>query len=163
MILAICVVVDVSKCLGTLTLQLSTDLVHLPSLLDCKLILRLLLALRTLLTVISHPILLRPSFVMQTNHALWILQMSPNRPSQSYLEAPHGLCIFEIVVSTQDFWDDQCPSMLQNGLFFLLSVPLESPFFCSWLSSITMLAVFWASPIPCPLRLSHPEFSSLEA
>ena len=48
MILAICVVVDESKCLVTPILEFSIIGVHLPLLLESKLILRLLLVPRNL-------------------------------------------------------------------------------------------------------------------
>ena len=48
MILTICVLVDVSKHLDILTSEFSITSVHLPSCLECKRILRLLLVLRIL-------------------------------------------------------------------------------------------------------------------
>ena len=51
--------------------------------------------------------------------------------------------------------------MQQSEQSFPLSVTFRWPLFCSWLSSLAMLAIVRASPTLRQLRLSHPELSLL--
>ena len=116
MILAICVVVDESKCLDTPILEFSIICEHLPFLLGCKPILRLLLVLCILVALIQYPSLLQRSFVMLMILAQQILQKIQNHLSQCHLAVQLGFCISGVLPPIQHFSADMCPLMMQNEL-----------------------------------------------
>ena len=113
MILAICVVVDESKCLDTPILEFSTICEHLPFLL-CKLTLRLLLVHRNQAIWRWSPWFWRLSFEMMMILVQWILRKTPNRLSPCHFGEQLDLCIFGALPPIQRFPNDMCPSMMQN-------------------------------------------------
>ena len=129
MISAICVEENVSIYLDTLTSESWAIWERPPFSLECKRILRRLLVLHNQVILRWHPSLLLRSFVTQTNLALWIQHTSLSRLSQCHFAAQLGLCTFDTSVPTPHSWDHRCPSALQNGRLFALSVLPEWPIF----------------------------------
>ena len=106
MILAICVVVDGSKCLDNPILEFSIICEHLPFLLGYKLILRLLLVHRNqaIWRWYSWSYLL--SFEMLKILVQWILHKNQNCLLQYYRGAQLDLCIFGALPPIQHLSDD---------------------------------------------------------
>ena len=105
----ICVVVDESKCLDIPIWEFSTICEHLPFLLGYKLILRLLLIHRNLVSWRWYPWFWRLSFVMLMILVQWILRKTQNRLLQYHLGAQLDLCIFGALPPIQHFSNDICP------------------------------------------------------
>ena len=87
------------------------------------LILRRLHVLRNLVALQRHPLLSRPTYVTQTNLALWILHSSLYRLSQYHLRAQPGLCIFDTSAPTPHFFG--MTDFHQRG-----KMDCSLPFFC---------------------------------
>ena len=120
----------------------------------------------TRLAMIFHYLLLQPSFEMQTNLFLWIQHTTLNRLSQCRLGARPGLCTFDTSVLTPHFCDDRYPSDVAKWtvLFSLFCASRMTSFFLFTLvSNCQAPESFQASPILCPVLLSHPDSSSLGA
>ena len=110
MILAICVLVDVSNYLDILIWGwciFHSDLGISWYCVGC-------LSLRILVVLLQRPLLLLPSFMMLMILVQWILRKNLNHLSQCHLGVRLDLCIFETVVPTPNFWDDRDPSMTQH-------------------------------------------------
>ena len=135
------------KILGILNLKIPSILARTPFWCGCNLILRRMLVLHILVPLLWHPLLLQPSFVMQTNPSLRTLQKSQNRLSQCHLGIRLCLSTFDIEVPTPHSWNDRCPSTWQNELFFASSVLLGWRSFCSLLWPFAMLGFFELLPL----------------
>ena len=105
MILAICVVVDESKCLDTRIWEFSIICEHLPSSLGCKLILRLLLVHRNPAIWRGYPWFGRLSFEMLKTLVQWILHKTLSRLLQYHLAEQLVLYIFGALPPIQHFSD----------------------------------------------------------
>ena len=116
MILAICVVVDESKCLDTPILEFSIICEHLPFSPGYKLILRLLLVHRNQAIWRWYPWSSLLSFEMLKILVQWLLHKILNRLLQYHHEVQLDLCIFGALPPIQHFSDDRCPFMMQNEL-----------------------------------------------
>ena len=141
MILAVCVVVDESKCLDIPILEFSIILAHLPCLLGYKPILRLLLVHRNPSIWRWFPWSWRLSFEMLKILVQWIL-----RKTQSCLLQYHrGIHIAPEYNSTFVFLvplppirrssNDRCPSVRQNEPLRPSSLLHRSPLIYFWLLS----------------------------
>ena len=135
MILAICVVVDESKCLDIPIWEFSIILEPLPFLLGYQQILHPLLVLRTLAVWIWYPWLLLLSFVMLMNLVQWILHKIQNHLSQCHLGVQLDLCIFGALSPIQHSLNHRCPSVRQNELLRPSSLLHRSLLSYFWLSS----------------------------
>ena len=131
-ILATHVVEHVSINLDILTLDPLVILEHRSFSLGCKLILRRLLVLGNLVTLLWHPLLLRPSFEMQTNPVLWMQRKRLNRLWQCYLGAQHGLWILETSVLTPHPWQTSINDAKWTVLCSLCA---------SWMTSLLLITL----------------------
>ena len=94
-------------------------------------VLRLLLVLHNQAVLQWHPLLWRPSFVMQTNLALWIQHTSLNRLSLCYL----GLCTFDTAVPTPHFFFLRWQMSISAAKWTVLCSICASRIF-QWIASI---------------------------
>ena len=116
--LAICVLVDVSKYPGILTLEFPITLMHLPFWPGCKRILRQLLVLNILEALIWYPWLLRLSFEMLMILVQWTLHTNQNHLLQCHLGVRLCLCISDIEVPAPNSLDDRDPFSALIPCFF---------------------------------------------
>ena len=162
MILAICVVVDESKCLDILVLELSIIVEHLPFLPGYKQIVHPLPDLRTLAVRKWYPWLLPLSFVMLMILVLWIMHKTLNRLSQCHLGVQLDLCIFGALSPIQHFSNDICPSVRRNELLRPSSLLHRSPLSYFWLSSGSTPKSFPIFPVLIHCCLCCKNFHGLE-
>ena len=116
MILAICVVVDESKCLDIPIWEISIILEHLPFSPGYKEILHQLLVLRTLAVWIWYPWLLLLYFLVLVTLVQWILHKIQNHLSQYRLGVQLDLYIFGTLPPIRHSSNYRCPSVKQNEL-----------------------------------------------
>ena len=106
MILAICVVVDESKCLDTPISEFSTICEHLPCSLECTPILRLLLVHRNQAIWRWYPHDLSRCHLRCWWSVQWLLRKIQNCLLQHHRGAQLDLCIFGALPPIQHFSDD---------------------------------------------------------
>ena len=148
MSLAICVVVDESKCLDTPIWEFSKICEHLPFLLGYKPILRPLLVHCTLAIWLWYPWPLLPSFAMLKILVQWILRKTLNHLSQNHLGVQLDLCTFGALPPIRNSSNDRCPSMMQNELLRPTSLLHRSHLSYFWLSSSSTPKFSPIFPIP---------------
>ena len=116
MMLAVCVVVDESKCMDIPIWEFSIICEHLPFLLGYKLILRLLHVLRNQAVWRWSPWRLLLSFEMLKILDQWILQKIQNHPLQHHLGVQLDLFVFLVHCLQLSIFGDRCPLMMENEL-----------------------------------------------
>ena len=162
-IVATCAVVDESKCLDTPIWEFSIICEHLPFLLGCKPVLRLLLVHRNPAIWRWYPWSWLLSFEMLKILVQWILHKNLSRLLQYHLGVQLDLCIFGALPPIQHFSNDTCPLMMQNELLRPTSLLHRLPLSYLWLSSGSTPKISPIFPIPCPPLPLLQEFSKLEA
>ena len=162
MILAICVVVDGSICLGHSDLRFFINFEASSILPGCNQILHQLLVLRALAIWIWYPWLLLLSFEMLMIPVQWIPHKIQNHLSQCRLGVQLDLCIFGALSPIRHSSNDRCPSMRRNELLCPSSLLHRSPLIYFWLLFMFHAGIFSNFPIPYQLLPLLREFSWLE-
>ena len=152
MIWAVCVSVDVSKCLAILTLGFLVTSVHLPFFTWVQ-------ADTASAACPARPGSLEMISMTFADRRLWcwwsllskILRMIQKHPfTMSPRSTTLPLFLIEIEGLTPNFWDDKDPPMTRNELFCPYSLLHRSLLFCFWLSC----------QLPCPYFLKFSHFST---
>ena len=160
MIQVICALVDESICLDILTLEFWITLERPPFWLEYKLILHQLLVHHNQVVLQWYPLFLLRSFETQTNPVPWKAHRLQSRPFTMSSRSTTLPLYFWNFGSNSVFLRWHMSVNVGSGLSFGLFVLTEQPSFCSSLCPTVTLELFRASSIPCPLLLSHPEFTS---
>ena len=163
MILAICLVEDVSIYLDRLTLKFWAVWEHLPSLPECMLIRRQLLVHHRKVLSQWHPWLLLQSFETQTSRAQWTLHRLQSRLLQCHLGVRFDLYTSENVGSNSAFLRWQMSINVAKWTSFL-SLCASWITFCLLLTLSNCQAAIVSSFFhSLSTAAAHPEFSSLGA